>query len=215
MNELELVIYRIWEKLTHFNITDDERITKPLIRDWVISARSTAMKEIYRELKYLPDGFYTMIRDLPLQRLNPDVTKTREYYVTIPKLDSGIDDYNVQYFGPDDLMLNYNRLPMTAFMTVGRCRYTGDDPYYVVQENRILVKNPADGVKRLTLIGVTERPVMIDGIEKFPIPQTIQMKIELLVFKDISSTFGVPIDILNDAANMQVGPQQNGKQQSE
>lgn len=216
MNELELLVYRLWEKLTRFNITDDTRITKPLIRDWVISARSVALREIYMEKKMVPEGFYTLLRDLPLQKLRPDVTTTREFFVELPvRLDAGIDEWNVQYFGPDDFMRNYSRLPLIAFKTAGACRYTGKDPYYTVQENRILVKNPADGVKRLSMLCVTERPVVLDGMEVFPIPQTVHMKIELLVFKDISVTFGVPIDILNDAADLPIGSGEQGKQQGQ
>lgn len=206
MNELDLLVYRLWEKLTRFNITDDTRITKSLIRDWVISARSTALKEVYRENKSVPESFYVLLRDLELRKLRPDVTSTREFFVRLPvKLEAGIDHHNVAYFGPDDLMRNYNRLPLIAFKTVGACRFTGKDPYYTVQEDRILIKNPADGLKRATMLCVTERPILVNGQELFPIPQSVHMKIELLVFKDISATFGVPIDILNDAADLPIG----------
>ncbi len=164
------------------------------------------MKELYYDKKMVPEGFYTMLRDLSLTKLRPDVTSTREFFLTLPgRLDAGIDEWNITYLGPDDLMRNYSRLPLIAFKTVGACRYTGKDPYYCPQEERILVKNPADGIKKVTVICVTERPVIIDGKEVFPIPTTIHMKIELLVFKDISSTFGVPIDILNDAADLPIG----------
>lgn len=214
MNELDLLVYRLWEKLTRFNITDDTRITKSLIRDWVISARSTALKEVYREHRVVPEAFYTLIRDMPLEKLRPDVTSTREFYVSLPvRLEAGIDHHNVAYFGPDDLMRNYNRLPLIAFKTVGACRFTGKDPYYTVQEDRILIKNPADGLKRATMLCVTERPVLIDNAEVFPIPQSIQLKVELLVFKDISVTFGVPIDILNDAAELQIGGGEGRRQE--
>ena len=214
MNELDLLVYRLWEKLTRFNITDDTRITKSLIRDWVISARSTALKEVYREHRVVPEAFYTLIRDMPLEKLRPDVTSTREFYVSLPvRLEAGIDHHNVAYFGPDDLMRNYNRLPLIAFKTVGACRFTGKDPYYTVQEDRILIKNPADGLKRATMLCVTERPVLINNAEVFPIPQSIQLKVELLVFKDISVTFGVPIDILNDAAELQVGGGEGRRQE--
>lgn len=214
MNELDLLVYRLWEKLTRFNITDDTRITKSLIRDWVISARSTSLKELYYEKKTVPEGFYTMLRDLPLKKLNPDVTTTREFYIDLPvALEAGIDHFNISYLGPDDLMRNYTRLPLMSFKTVGACRYTGKDPYYTPQEDRILIKNPADGIKRVTVVCVTQRPVMINDVEVFPIPLTVHMKIELLVFKDISATFGIPIDILNDAADLPVGGE--GKQQEQ
>jgi len=212
MNELELLVYRLWEKLTKFNITDDSRITKSLIRDWVITARSTVLKELYTEKKMIPEAFYVMLRDLPLEKLNPDVTTTREFFISLPvRLDAGIDHLNISYLGADDLMRNYTRLSLMAFKTVHACRYTGKDPYYVPQQERILIKNPADGIKNVTVICVTERPIIINEVEVFPIPTTIHMKIELLVFKDISVTFGVPIDIINDAADLPSGGQ--GEQQ--
>lgn len=212
MNELELLTWRIWEKLTRFNITDDERITRPLIRDWVIKARSTAMKELYREKRYIPEGFYTLIRDMKMNRLNPDSTKTREWYVEIPQLDMGIDSFNVSYFGPDDMMRNFSRIGMNAFRTIESDEVSGNDPYYVIQDGRALVKNPPRGIRKITMLAVTQNPVEINGEERFPIPSTIEMKIELLVFKDISSTFNVPIDIINDAADLPVQPDQGRRQ---
>ena len=203
MNELELMTYRVLEKVSGYNITDDFEIGDDFVRDIIINMRSTVLKEFLAEKRYIPKEMYLEVLKLKVERSNPDETTTREYHVVLPSpLEAGIGKLDILYCGPND---EYNNLPRASLNGMYAWQFSefgGKEMTYCVVGDRIkLVTSAQRGLKFLKVIGVFARPIIIEDVEYFPIPETLAVKLEMLVVKDILSTFNVRNDDNNNASD--------------
>lgn len=203
MNELQLMTYRVMEKISGYNISDDFEIDESLVRDFIINTRSTVLKEFYAQHRQVPRSIYVEVPNIEVKKLRPDSTTTRERYVQLPSpLDEGIDTLNVLYFGPNDEYNNMPRVSHGALQSWRHSEFGGKETVYsIVGDRAILVFNSEKGLKFVNAICVFSRPVEIDGVEHFPIPESLAVKLELLVVKDILSTFNVRVDDVNNASD--------------
>lgn len=128
--------------------------------------------------------------------------------VSFPRLLSGIGDKNIFYFGMMDLMHNFTRGSFDDLHAIEYRRYTSTDPVYTTIGDHALIRNLPKGVARLSLVGLFASSVDACTFDKdtTPYPTPSEYNLELLVKKDLLSTWNIPFEERNDTKGVILVP---------
>lgn len=192
----------ILEALTNYNVTDDFRIDADLIKQKVLDFRASI---IYDELRAgaVDDSYYQRYVVGLSECVSDQITignhtfdlKPSYRQVIFPSLIAG----KISYFGSADFKIRFTRRSLLQFLTSEGSRYTGGSPMFTVIGNTAFVKNlPSAGNKVFMMVGIflDPRDVDLDEESDFPVPDA--SKLELLVKRDILSTYQINLDVLNN-----------------
>lgn len=116
--------------------------------------------------------------------------------VEFPKLLTGVGDINIKYFGKHDMMSDLPRVSFDSLRAMDYRRYASLEPVCTIVGQYALVKNLPKGVAALKLIGLFHNPVDVCTFksDETPYPTPSEYNLELLVKKDLLSTWNIPYD---------------------
>ena len=205
---LKKIVYSIKEALEGYNITDDTVYSNEYIADKVKDVRSTMIIDEIRN-NIVDDGNYSQYCCLEVQCQNKSCTINGqtitsdeiEYYVELPRLVPNTGWNNIKYFGLIDMKTPFSRKNVDGFLSLDGNKWTGKDPAYLVVDSHAYLANlPSSGIKFLCMIALLDDPIdECDWDEDDDYPVSDVFKLEMLVKKDILSTFGIRADVEQDS----------------
>lgn len=215
---LAKIIYSIKEQLSAYHVTDDTVYDDEFLADKIADVRSNLIYD-EQQKKSLSDGYYQQICCLEVMceektcTINGvdvssgDVT----YYIDLPALNERVGDINIKYLGLTDMLTKFDQKSMDGFISLAGSPYTSGRPAYMRVGKRAYLRNlPTDGTRFLCIIGLLANPVnacdFSDEETPYPVPDVF--KLELIVKRDILSTYGISADELQDSRDKAVPPQE-------
>ena len=200
------VAYSIIEGVTNRINSDDNRIDEEWVIDKMFDIRAILIRQEF-ERGRLSGDFYTRkccleieCRDVVCNGVHSGV---QEYYVELPTLVSGLGWANISYLGLVDWKTPFDRLTTSEYMSLDFNEWTHNRPsYYIINNEAIITNLPTTGTKYLCISGIFANPQTIcdwDNEEDFPLPDHLIHQLELIVKKDILSSYGIPVDPINNA----------------
>ncbi|MEE8327940.1 MAG: hypothetical protein V3R32_04000 [Nitrosomonadaceae bacterium] len=197
--------YSIRNQIRGHVSTDDERIDIEHVFKLMYDVRATLLKEEYEKNKKTNFNSFSSecCLNVVCKEIECDGIKSgdTEYTVTIPRLLDALGRDAIKYFGTVDKKNNFQYLSYQGFQHSGASTYTGNVPGYSIIGETIYLKNlPTDALKYVCMIAIFEKPLILCKPEDpFPMGEHLIHKLQLLVIKQLLSTFGINPDEYNDA----------------
>ena len=217
---LKNIVHSIIEKLSKFKPTDDFQIPYKFIVDKVHDIRASMIREEWRN-KNLSQEYYQLVCCIDVECEKAGCTingmfiseGTKFYKATLPKLLSGVGDDNLLYLGTIGLKNKYTRKSFDGWMNQAGNRWTAYNPNYTIIENEAYLKNLPTALKRICILAILDTPQTAcdwnDETSEYPVPS--EYRLEMLVVKDILSTWGIVTDEMNDSNANQGDPRMNSE----
>lgn len=208
---LDKIVSTIRNQLTGHLPTDDTRLEGELIEDMILDVRAIVIRDFYKSNYFLEDSFFQIHNAVEVKSINVSPVEgleeeNPELYSDVPVILSGVGFANVRYFGTIDNRNSFARLSTSGFNVTEGKLFTRNGPYYTISGNKITLKNlPNLGIKYLRMIAIFYDPRKVYGFNPlldFPVPDSMIHKVELITIRQLSSTLGIPPDIINDAQDV-------------
>ena len=208
------------------HITDDQDISEPWIDDEIDDVRAALVPVLYNA----NDSFQDWHQEVILEAVK-DISVTIDGYtflfktpisiITLPgTLMQGMRWKNILYMGAHGFeALNYQRVTMTEFQEYEYHRFGNRMPCYVVDGDRILLKNV--GLQtHFKGIFCFSRPSCVTGYNRkttrYPLPLSLHHKLEIVVFQHIAPKLGLPVDVIsNNTDETRTGNMQQAVKESQ
>lgn len=208
MKTLRETGYSILNAVNGFVTSDDQRVDIEWIYDkiWDVYAK---LKNKYREKEgHLTPADYAQKCCLEIKCREEvcDGKKSgqKQYYVELPDIDwFGAED-PIVFFGSDNLETPATYKSINGFQNSSDETYISGKFMYTIVGSEAWVKNlPTSSMTRICMITVLEEPgSKCSPDEKFPAPRAFLFELELLVKRDILSTWGINPDLINNANDL-------------
>jgi len=201
------IVNSVKEALTGFNITDDTLYDDMYLQDKIIDVRNTLIKQEIEAGKNM-DAYFQFICCLDIKCLETTCTVGGitvgdgdfKYYIDLPKLNENIGKKAIKYIGLSDLKTPASLMSIQGYISLGGSRYTSNLFSGTRIENRIYLQNITPGLTVLCGLLLLDNPQeSCDFNKDSNFPVTDVYKLELLVKKDILSTFGINPDQVSDS----------------
>lgn len=204
-------------------VTDESYLDQKeeYLYDKINGIRASLIRETLKEDGSLDSSFYQDYGfDVEtLQEFHFNITSSvKTFYLDLPFLVPGIGMKSLRYVGDDDFTTPGFKIgSMSEMQSSDGALYTSQKPIASVIGNKCILKNIPKGTRKLFVIGLYMNPLDVVGFDEnspYPVPSTY--KLEMLVKKDLLSTWGFPLDVLksmNDETVM--GQRQDGRSKSE
>jgi hypothetical protein len=128
---------------------------------------------------------------------------TKEYYVELPKLVGGIGWADIKFLGLDDYKTNFVRKNLLGFNTSDGDYWGRNNALFTIIGKEAKLKNlPTAGLRYVCLIGILDDPTTActwDADIEYPLPNHLIAKLEIIVLKQILSTYNIKGDYRSDA----------------
>lgn len=190
------------------------------IIDKIHSIRATLIREEYTTNKKIDKQFYikydsTVICQRNTVTINNIVFTSRSYLYTLalPALVQDIDDKGIIYVGNDDYSIEFTKKTFSGFNASIYNLYTSSRPIYTLFGNTLLLKNVPKGMLSVTSYVLPYDPTEVTGFDNdsnYPCPSIY--KLELLLKKDLLSTWGLPLDVLKTENDESIATSQQVQQ---
>jgi hypothetical protein len=186
------------------------------LADKIMGINQTLIRKEFREIGFADEIYYQVHNCLEVTCHHntcviDNITfnfKGDLYKVEYPKLLTGIGDQNIKYFGLMDMMTNFDRGSFDSLRAISYRRYSSDEPVYTTVSNYALIRNLPKNVARLTMIGLfsdfTDPCTFNVETDMYPTPS--EYNLELLVKKDLLSTWNIPFEEKNDTRGIVLVP---------
>ncbi len=219
MSTVREIIFKIKERHTGFNITDDYPVVDELIYSFMNDVRESLIREEYNNTRRINDSYYQMsccykIECLGIScELNGHVftDKTDLFKVTLPQLITGIGNQDIKYLGNRVGDGFFSRLIYEEFISTQYRIYTSMKSYYSVVGNEVILKNlPTEGMLFLCARILAKDPISACDWDSetthYPVPSENKL-VDLVLYKLQSST--KVTDVLNNTADDTTIPKVN------
>lgn len=193
--------------------TDDARLEPEFIEDMILDVRASLVTDYFNGRHYLDDAFFQVHDGVEIFSQKVQIAAGiqddhPEIYCKIPELQSHVGFKNIRYFGSIDGRHNFERKSISGFMSADGRLFTMNDPVYMVNGNKVTLKNlPSLGMRYGRLIAVFYDPREVYGFDRtadFPVPDSMIHRLEIACKKDLMSTLGIPPDVFNDAQDLTI-----------
>lgn len=190
--------------------SDDHKLANldDFIADKIHGLRKTLIRDFYNSNKYVDDSFYQFQNCIEVTCEKKsctigNVTVTTPFVVwkaELPKLMTGVAWSNIRYLGLMDYSKNFSRVSFDQFRETSGL-WTENEPQFTLVESTILLKNVAETTKLLGAVLLLDTPLdsCAFKVSTDPYPVPSEYHLELLVKKDLLSTWNIPYDEVNDA----------------
>lgn len=218
---LKKIIEQIWEELDGFNITDDSLYDYEYLKDKVISANSSLVKDTWRNKLSLDTSYWTCpcieVECYKDSCTINGITITSNYPIyraTLPQLIKEVGWDDIAYFGMNGFSGSIKRVTFEGFRNQSGNVWTKSSPAFMVIGSDAIIKNiPTKGFSMATIVALYEDVTQAcnwseDDMMDFPCPSL--EKLSLIVKKNISFS-GRP-DLIHDS---QIALNQQLKQEKE
>ena len=192
------------------------------LADKINAINQTLIRQEYTNKGYIDELYYQEHNCLEVECHRDTCTvdgvvftfKGELHKVEFPKLLSGVGYLNILYFGLHDMMNNFSRVGFDGLRAMDYRRYASGEPAYTTVGQYALIKNLPKYTGKLKLVGLMHNPVDACTFEEdvTPYPTPSEYNLELLVKKDLLSTWNIPFEERNDTRGIVLVPQQ-GQQQ--
>jgi len=188
------------------------------IADKVHGINQTLMRQEYNNNKFIDPIYYQEHNCLEVECVQDTCTlngvtftfKGDLHKVEFPKLLSGVGDANIKYFGYFDMMHDIPRVSFDGLRAMDFRRYAPKEPVCAIMGQYALIKNLPNGLATLKLIALMHNPIDACTFreDETPYPTPSEYNLELLVKKDLLSTWNIPYEERNDTRGVILMPQQ-------
>lgn len=186
-------------------VTDESYLhnKRAYLIDKIIDINNSLIRESFRNGVMIDQSFYrkTDCTEVTVENKTCVIngitftSKVDLFTATINKLLPGIGSNGLLYVGSDELDGGFAIKSLSGFIASDGNVYTGSKPLCTVLGEQLLLKNIPIGTQRLTLVGIWENVTELsnfDDDDDFPTPSGY--KLQMLVKKDLSVTWGIPLD---------------------
>lgn len=221
MSTIRRHIDDIKEKISNFHPTDDLNVPEEFILEKMNQVRETLIRREIETGKSLDEYYqFDCCYEIKCQKtackIN-GITFTADkalYYIDTPEFIPGIDK-PISFLGDQDGR-QYSRLSFSGFMNQLFLGAAGTLPAYTIVGNKIWIKNPTVSGKVFACMNVLKKDPQNpcqDWDVPYPVPS--RYNLELLVTKDILSSYGIYIDDNSDNKDDRIVTAQAYKQQQQ
>lgn len=219
---IDEIVYSILERLSGFNLTDDFRISPLQIEKLAGSVRETLIREEFKAGMLSSDYYqrYDCVKltkgERSCKHLETSVVQYEGHSGSIPSLISGVGNANLilVQIGQNA----YSPLPPQVFFSNYNFGYGRKIRTYTIIDEIMFAKGMEECSGEniyAAIIALFSDPlsVMTCGVNrnkmKYPVPS--DYKLEILMMKDILSTFNISPDVLNNTRDDTVGQKESAE----
>jgi len=216
MAKFKELIWGVIEDLKGYNVTDDNLLSEDIIAAKMNNIRVTLLGQE----TMLVESYYQHYPCLEVKcekdqcTYNGITVKGKKiYYVDAPEIVGSLGRVAIKYLGDSEYKDRYSEVDITQFDKIGAMPYGTHKRYFARIGNRIFLNGlDLDVGKMLTLVAIFYDPRCVldcfhgEDVE-YPVPS--EYKLQLMTKKDVLSSYGIPSDVLNNAADDQ--PKQQEK----
>ena len=236
MKSLREIGYSIINPVSGFMTSDDQRIDPEWVYDKIWDVYAKLRVKYRKENGHLEPADYAQTCCLEVkcrhQKCDSDEepppnktndpspplqveSETLQYYVELPDIDwYGVED-PIVFFGSDGLKERYSYKSINGFENSDYETYISGKPIYTVVGNEAWLKNlPTSSQTKVCIVAVLASPGnKCNPDDIFPAPRAFIFELELLVKRDILSSWGINPDLINNANDLKPQPPQPQRQQ--
>ena len=219
MSTVNQIIYKIKERHSGFNITDDYPIPDELIYSFMNDIRETLIREELRVNREINEQYYSMNCCLEIECVTNECevdgetisSPTGMYKVKLPVTVTKIGELDIKYVGDKSGVNSFNRYNFNTFRRLEYRVWTKRPAAYSIVGNEMWLRNLSTPNQMvLCVLGLFKEPIPPcewDNEEyQYPVPSEKKLVDLTLLSLQTSSKI---IDILNNAANDQIIPKIN------
>lgn len=212
MSTVREIIFKIKERHTGFNITDDYPVIDALIYSFMNDARESLIREEYNNTRQVNDQYYQMLCCLEIECLgeqctygNVTIINTDNdlYKVKLPLTIPRVGNLDIKYLGSKNGRDKFDRFNFLAFGSIKSRVWTKAVHSYSVVGGEIWLKNLyTPNQKFVCALVLLKDPVDAcnwdDETSQYPVPS--EKKLVDLVLYSLQTSTKVS-DVLNNAAD--------------
>jgi hypothetical protein len=202
------IAYSILESLYGHNIIDDYNISIDFIKAKINDVNIRLQEEVFKQHDSL-EAFYQkqccieVVCEKTSCVIEGEMVSSGDvvWYSEIPSLNPKIGWKNISYLGKSDMLKGFKRVTFSGFMSGAQLDWTRG-PIFTIVGNKIYFRDlPTTGTRMLCMVAILANPILACNFnEDQPYPTPDAYKLELLVKKDILSTFpAMPTDEIQDS----------------
>jgi|GEM_PF-2288457 len=207
MATIKMHVSKIKEKITNFHPSNDLSVPDLFILEKMNDVRETLIRREQQvknnlEMYYQYDCCY-QIKCLKTSCTIDGVTFIADgalHYIEMPDLIPGIEN-PITFLGDQDGR-KYSRLSLNSFLKQEHLGAAGMLPAYTIVGDKIWMKNATISGKLFACMNVLKKNPLSpceDWDKEYPVPSTYNL--ELMVTKDILSSYGIHIDATSNESD--------------
>jgi len=205
-------------------ITDESFLAtkRNYIIDKIHAIRASLIRESLNDTKHIDKQFYTLWQgEITCQHRSVTInnlvftSKTDLYTATVPTLIQDVGERNISLLGDDTFSMTFIMKTLSGFQASLYNIYTHGMPLATLVSNTLLLKNVPKSMIVVYGYILPYDPTEIDGFTNdsdYPCPSIY--KLEMLLKKDLLSSWGLPLDVLKTENDESIPTSQMGRQQS-
>ena len=218
MSTVREIIYKIKEKHSSFNVTDDYPITDELIYSFMNDVRESLIREEFNNTRKINKQYYQMIccneiecyEDVCIYDGVEIKMEIDTFKVKLPQLVTNVGDLDLSYVGDKSGGNPFFRFEFGQFASLESRMFTKNTHAYSIIGNELLLKNLyTDGQKFVCLLALLRDPSTAcnwDEENSYPLPSENKL-IKLVVYALQGNTKAS--DVLNNASDDLIQPKVN------
>lgn len=188
------------------------------IADKIHAFNQTLIRQQFTRTRKIDENLFSKVDCLETECVSTTCTidgvtftsKSDMFTVTIPDLVEGVGAMNIKYFGKVNFSENFTKKSIQGLKYMEGNLYTGHKPAYARVGNTFLIKNlPTQGTRVLSALLLLKNQVTAcnwKSTDEYKTPSESQLQI--LVKKDLLSTWNIPYDEVNDGRGTVIVPRQ-------
>jgi len=217
MSTVKQIIYKIKERHSAFNVTDDYPVINELIYSFMNDVRETLIREEYINTRKINKQYYQFICCNEIECVDEtctyngtEVSKTLDMFrVKLPQLVTRVDDLDLKYVGDKSGVNGFDRFEWGRFATLNSRMFTKYSHAYSIIGNNLFLRNLyTKGQKFVCLLALLRDPVKACDWDDDNYPVPSEKKLIDLVLLSMQTSTKVT-DVLNNAADDLMQPKIN------
>jgi len=203
-------------------VTDEDYLAtkRNYIIDKIHAIRATLIRDEYESSKRIDKQFYMKYSTSIVCQRNEFIinnitftSKSYLYTAELPTLIQGVGDKNILFIGTDDYSTSFILKGFGGFQASSYNLHTSAMPLATLLGNTLLLKNVPKSMMALYTHILPYDPTEIPGFDNdSDYPCSSIYKLELLLKKDLLSTWGLPLDVLKTENDESIATSQQVQQ---
>lgn len=210
-------LYKIKERASSFNITDDNKLSDEFLIATMNDVRASLIKEEYNSKGYIADAYYQMNCCYEIECLEGSCVYDGveigdgkySYQVKLKSHVKGLNGSEIKHIGDRLGSVKFNIMNFNQFTSLEGRVWTKNTSAALVLADAIHLKNlPTPGMKFVCLLEILEDPRnscdWIDDTTEYPVPSATKL-VDMVLYRLMISG-RMPDDKLNNATDDTVNP---------
>lgn len=204
-------VYKIKERVSSFNITDDNKLDNELIISFMNDIRSSLIREQLNSEGFLANDYYQMNCCYEIECVEGACTYNgvsvsdgkSSYQVKLKPHVKGLSGAEIKYIGDRLGYLPFTKMTFNEFISIEGRVWTGGTRAATILSTDLYLKNIPIGMKFICLLEVLEDPRgacnWIEDTSEYPVPSDTKL-VDMVAYR-LMNSLRMPDDKLNNATD--------------